>query len=103
MEDNMFAALPGHIGSQILIRQEDHGISFKRLDHRDCIAGGAANVTLRFYIGIGVDIGDDRHAGEFSPKSAHILGGDTGGERTTGFGRRKKDRFARVQILASRP
>ena len=76
----MFAALSGHVGGQILIGQKDDSIGFERFNHGDRIAGGATNIALRFYIGICINISDNRHAGEFSPKGAHILSGNAGGE-----------------------
>ena len=60
----------GDVFRQILVGQEDHGIGAQALDHLDRVRRGAADVDLGLHLGRGVDVGDDRHAGEFRSRSS---------------------------------
>src|SRR5262245_50470942 len=48
---------------EILVGNKDHALSAERLDHAHGVGRGAADIGLGLYLGRGVDIGDDRHAG----------------------------------------
>ena len=84
---------------EVLVGQEDHRVGLERLDHRHRVARGAADVALGLHVGVGVDVGDDRHARVGRAQRAHVRGGDALGERAAALRGRQQHGLRRVQDL----
>ena len=71
-ENDALPGFPGHILSQILIRQEQDRVRVEGVHHFYGVAGGAAHIGFGFYVGIGINVGYHRHTWKLFPQLAHI-------------------------------
>ena len=71
----------------------------RAVHHLGRVARGAADVTLGFDVGVGVDVGHHRHPRVLGLEPPDVLGGDARGQRAAGFFRRDQHRLVRAQDL----
>jgi len=98
-EDDVLARLAGHVPRQIFVGQEDDSLRAERLDDRGRVARRAADVALGLDIGIRIDVGDDRHAGEAGLERAHVIRRDAGGQGAARLERGQQDRARGIEDL----
>ena len=86
-----------HVAGEILIRQEDDRVGLQRIHHGHRVARRAADVRFGLHVGVGVDVGDDRHAGKPLFQRADIRRGDALSQRAARLLRRQQHGLRRVQ------
>ena len=98
-KEDVFTGFMSHILGQKLIGDEYHGIGVERLYHRRRIARRAADIDFSFDIGVGVDVGDNRHTRESPSQLPHVVGRDALGQRAAGLFRGKQNGFLRIEYF----
>ena len=70
--DDLHVGLGLHIFGKVLVRDQQDAADTQAFDHLDGVCRGAADVGFGLYVGAGVHIRDDRHAGIGLPERADI-------------------------------
>ena len=77
--EDFFGGAPGGVEGQVAVRDHQDPGGCQRIDNRNGVGGGAADVALGLDRGGGIDVGDHRHPGKFGFPGLELLRGDGGG------------------------
>ena len=103
-QHNSLAGFNGDVASEELIRQENNLFRIETTNDGRRIAGSTADIDLSLHIGVGVDVTNYWHIGEFAPNAADVLRRNAGCQRTAALPRRQENCFLRAENFSpSRP